>query len=127
MSRVKGGVMANKKRRNILKDAKGFRFARSKKVKAAKDALKHAGAYAFAHRRDKKNDFRRLWTVRLNAALRAAGTTFSQFQGKMNKGHITLNRKMLSEIAHHHPKSFDRVVEFVHKTHSKKETVANAK
>jgi large subunit ribosomal protein L20 len=110
MSRVKGGLMANKKRKNILKDAKGFRFARSKTVKGAKDALRHAGAYAFAHRRDKKNDFRRLWTVRLNAALREAGTTFSVFQSKMNKAHIILNRKMLSELAHNHPESFKRVI-----------------
>ncbi len=110
MTRVKGGLMANKKRRNILEDAKGFRFARSKTVKAAKDALRHAGAYAFAHRRDKKNDFRRLWTVRLNAALREAGSTFSTFQDKLNKGGILLNRKMLSEIAHAHPETFKRII-----------------
>lgn len=110
MTRVKGGLMANKKRKNILKDAKGFRFARSKTVKGAKDALRHAGAYAFAHRRDKKNDFRRLWTVRLNAALRQAGTTFSVFQDKLNKSGILLNRKMLSELAHSHPETFSRIV-----------------
>jgi large subunit ribosomal protein L20 len=109
MSRVKGGIMANKKRKNILKDAKGFRYARSKTVRAAKDALRHAGAYAFAHRRDKKNDFRRLWTVRLNAALREAGTTFSIFQNKLNTSHIIVNRKMLSEIAHQNPETFKRI------------------
>ena len=110
MTRVKGGLLANKKRRNILEDAKGFRFARSKTVKGAKDALRHAGAYAFAHRRDKKNDFRRLWTVRLNAALRANGSTFSTFQDRLNKQGILLNRKMLSEIAHQNPESFKRVM-----------------
>ncbi len=110
MTRVKGGLLANKKRRNILEDAKGFRFARSKTVKGAKDALRHAGAYAFAHRRDKKNDFRRLWTVRLNAALRANGSTFSTFQDRLNKQGIILNRKMLSEIAHQNPESFKRVM-----------------
>ncbi len=110
MTRVKGGLLANKKRRNILEDAKGFRFARSQTVKVAKDALRHAGAYAFAHRRDKKNDFRRLWTVRLNAALRANGATFSTFQDRLNKQGILLNRKMLSEIAHTNPESFKRVM-----------------
>lgn len=103
-------MMANKKRRNILEDAKGFRFARSKKVAAAKDALRHAGAYAFAHRRDKKNDFRRLWTVRVNAGLRELGTTFSTFIDTANKKGIIVNRKMLSEIAQQNPESFKRIV-----------------
>lgn len=113
MTRVKGGLIANKKRRNILEDAKGFRFARSKTVKGAKDALRHAGAYAFAHRRDKKNDFRRLWTVRLNAALRTMETSHSIFIDKMNKKGVILNRKVLSEIAHSNPEILKKIVEFV--------------
>lgn len=108
MARVKRGVNANKKRRNILKAAKGFRFGRSKKEAAAKDALRHAGAYAFAHRRDKKNDFRRLFTVRLNAALRSEGVSYSKFMGALKKSGIALNRKMLSEIAEKHPTIFSK-------------------
>ena len=110
MSRVKRGVNANKKRRNILRAAKGFRFGRSKKEAAAKDALRHAGAYAFAHRRDKKNDFRRLFTVRLNAALRSEGISYSKFIGALKKSGIALNRKMLSEIAASYPATFSKVV-----------------
>ena len=68
MVRVKKGVNALKNRRNILKRAKGYRFGRSKKERQANEALVHAGTYAFAHRRDKKNDFRKLWNVRLSAA-----------------------------------------------------------
>jgi large subunit ribosomal protein L20 len=110
MTRVKRGVAASKRRNNILKDAKGFRHARSTKVAAAKDALRHAGAYAFAHRRDKKNDFRRLWTVKLNAALRELGTTYSVFIDTMAKKGIALNRKVLSEIASESKESFTRIV-----------------
>ncbi len=113
MTRVKRGVMANKKRRNVLKDAKGFRFARSKKEAAAKDALRHAGAYAFAHRRDKKNVFRRLWTVQMNAALRELGATYSTFIDKLTKRGMILNRKVLAEIAQDNKESFARIVEQV--------------
>ena len=69
MARVKGGKISAKRRRNILSQVKGYRFARSKKERAAKEAIFHAGKYAFAHRRDKKNDFKRLWNVRINAGL----------------------------------------------------------
>lgn len=113
MTRVKRGVMANKKRRNVLKDAKGFRFARSKKEAAAKDALRHAGAYAFAHRRDKKNVFRRLWTVQMNAALRELGATYSTFIDKLTKRGMILNRKVLAEIAQDNKEAFARIVEQV--------------
>lgn len=113
MTRVKRGVMANKRRQNILKDAKGFRFGRSTKVAAAKDALRHAGAYAFAHRRDKKNVFRRLWNVQLNSALRELGLTYSVFIDKLTKRSITLNRKVLADIAHTNKETFSRIVEHV--------------
>src|SRR5258708_11506248 len=71
MSRVKSGTMRNKSRRNTLSQVKGYRFARSKKKRAAYEAIVHAGKYAFAHRRDKKNNFRKLWNVRINAGLDA--------------------------------------------------------
>src|SRR3954464_15740846 len=99
MTRVKKGVNALKTRRNILKKVKGYRFGRGSKEKQAYEALMHAGAYAFAHRRDKKGDMRRLFNVRLNAGLDAEGVSFSTFMGALKKQNISLNRKVLSEIA----------------------------
>ena len=113
MSRVKKATNALKFRRKLLKKTKGYRHARSKKERAAWEAYVHAGKYAFAHRRDKKNDFRTLWNIRLNAALRMHGTTYSRFICVLKKKNILLNRKMLSELAHEHPESFKRVVEQV--------------
>lgn len=110
MSRVKKGVNALKTRRNVLKQVKGYRFGRSKKEKQAYEAIAHAGTYAFAHRRDKKGDFRRLWNVRLNSALHATGLSFSKFIGALKKSNILLNRKMLSEIAASNPETFKRIV-----------------
>ena len=79
MARVKGGKMAQKRKRNILDEAKGYRFGRSKKKAQAREAIYHAQLHAFAHRKDKKNDFRRLWTVRINAALMSHGIKYSRF------------------------------------------------
>lgn len=110
MSRVKKGVNALKTRRNVLKQVKGYRFGRSKKEKQAYEAIAHAGTYAFAHRRDKKGDFRRLWNVRINSSLHAAGLSFSKFIGALKNKNIILNRKMLSEIAASNPETFKRVV-----------------
>lgn len=113
MSRVKRSSQAMKHRRNVLKQAKGYRFGRSKKEVEAKVALRKAGAYAFAHRKDKKTDMRRLFTARLNAGLRENGVTYSVFINKMAKKGITLNRKMLAELASTNEASFKRVIEQV--------------
>ena len=118
MSRVKGGVTSLKRRRNVLKMVKGYRFARSKKERAAKEAVFHAGKYAFAHRKDKKNDFRRLWNVRINAGLDTLGAlneigkplSYSKFMGLLKKNSIAINRKMLSELAETSPTTFERIV-----------------
>ncbi len=110
MARVKGGVTSQKRRRNVLRQVKGYRFARSKKERAAKEAIVHAGKYAFAHRRVKKNDFRTLWNIRLNAALRTEGMNYSKFIGALKKHKIALNRKMLSELAEVSPSSFKAVL-----------------
>jgi large subunit ribosomal protein L20 len=110
MSRVKKGVNALKTRRNILSQVKGYRFGRSKKEKQAYEAIAHAGTYAFAHRRDKKGDFRRLWNVRLNSVLHANGLSYSKFIGSLKKSNILINRKMLSEIAASKPETFSRLV-----------------
>jgi large subunit ribosomal protein L20 len=112
MARVKGGKISAKRRRNVLKQVKGYRFARSKKERAAKEAIVHAGKYAFAHRRDKKNDFRRLWSVRINAAL-GENLSYSKFIGTLNKKGIKVNRKMLAELAVNNPESFSRLVKQV--------------
>lgn len=102
-----------KRRRNVLKQVKGYRFARSRKERAAREAIVHAGKYSFAHRKDKKADMRRLWTVRMNAALRPLGFSYSKFINALKKKNITLDRKVLSEIARTNSDSFKRIVEFV--------------
>jgi large subunit ribosomal protein L20 len=113
MTRVKRGMNSVKRRKNILFRAKGFRIQRSKKVRAAKDALRHAGAYAFAHRRDKKNDMRKLWNVKINAAVRAMGTNYSIFISKLTKKGVTVDRKILATLAETNLPVFAKVVEFV--------------
>src|SRR3989344_5687798 len=113
MTRVKKGLNALKTRRNILKRTKGYRHARSKKERAAYEALVHAGSYAFAHRRDKKNDFRKLWNVRINASLRQSGVSYSKFIGSLKKAGVSLDRKILSGLAQNHPETFKRVIKKV--------------
>src|SRR3989338_9604057 len=110
MTRVKKATHALKYRRTVLKAAKGFRFGRSKKEAAAVDALMHAGAYAFAHRRDKKGDMRRLWNVKINAALRPLGFSYSRFIGAAKKKGIEIDRKALAHLAEFKPEVFARVV-----------------
>jgi large subunit ribosomal protein L20 len=113
MSRVKKAVHALKNRRSVLKQAKGFRFRRSKTERAATEALAHAGAYAFAHRRDKKGDFRRLWNVKINAALRPLGFSYSRFMGAAKKKNIALDRKSLAYLAEFEPKAFKKIADMV--------------
>jgi large subunit ribosomal protein L20 len=110
MARVKKGTNALKTRRNTLKQVKGYRFGRSKKERMAQEAIFHAGTYAFAHRRDKKGDFRNLWNVRLNSALHEKGLSYSKFIGSLKKKNISLNRKMLSDLAASKPETFKRIV-----------------
>ncbi len=109
MTRVKRGVMQLKTRRNILKKAKGYRFGRSKKEIQAREALVHAGKYAFAHRKDQKGVTRRLAQVRMSAPLKAEGISYSKFIDAMKKKDIQLNRIVLSIIAKKNPESFSRI------------------
>lgn len=111
MARVKRSKIAMKHRRNVLKRAKGYRFGRSKKEIEAKVALRKAGAHAFAHRKDKKNDMRKLWNIKMNAALRELGTTYSKFINAMKKKDIRLDRKIMADLAENHPTVFNKVVE----------------
>ncbi|MDD5318515.1 MAG: 50S ribosomal protein L20 [Candidatus Pacebacteria bacterium] len=115
MTRVKGGVSALKTRRNVLKQVKGYRFGRSTKEKMAIEAIAHAGNSAFAHRRDKKGDFRRLWNVQINAALRSPAfadqkLSYSKFMSALKKKGITIDRKILADLAQFVPESFARIV-----------------
>ncbi len=110
MTRVKRGTIKNKRRKNILVQTKGFRFGRSTKEAQAKEALMHAGAYSFAHRKDKKADARSLWTTRINAAVRPLGMSYSKFIDGMKKKNIGLDRKVLSDIANNNPETFSRIV-----------------
>ena len=111
MARVKKGKNALKTRRNVLKQVKGYRFGRSKKERQATEAIFHAGTYAFAHRRDKKGDMRRLWNTRINSVLNAQGLSYSKFIGALKKKSISLNRKMLSELASDKPATFQKIVD----------------
>lgn len=113
MSRVKGGMMAQKRRKKILSQVKGYRFGRSTKKRMAIEAIHHAHLHAFAHRKDKKNDFRRLWTSRLNAGLKAAGLKYSIFMHDLKVKNIALNRKMLSLLADERPEAFERLLKKV--------------
>ncbi|MEK7113450.1 MAG: 50S ribosomal protein L20 [Patescibacteria group bacterium] len=113
MTRVKKGVHALKRRRSVLKQAKGFRHGRSKKERQAKDALLHSGAYAFAHRRDKKSHNRKLWNIKVNAGARELGMSYSVFINKLKNKNIVLDRKILAELAENNPASFARVMEKV--------------
>lgn len=110
MVRVKKGTNALKSRRNILRQVKGYRFGRSKKEKQAYEAISHAGTYAFAHRRDKKGDFRRLWNVRIGAGLIESGLSYSKFIGGLKKSGILLDRKILATLADENPETFKKVV-----------------
>ncbi len=111
MTRVKGGVTALKRRKNVLEQVKGYRFGRSTKERQAREALFHAGNHAFAHRKDKKNDMRKLWTVRINAGVRALGLTYSKFMNMLLVKNIELHRKSLSYLAKEQPAAFAKVVE----------------
>jgi large subunit ribosomal protein L20 len=109
MSRVKRGTTKNKRRKNILAQTKGYRFGRKSKERVAKEAIHHAGAYAFRHRRAKKREYRNLWTLRINAAAREAGFSYSKFIGAIKKAEIGLDRKVLSELAKDFPETFNRL------------------
>ncbi|MEK7452942.1 MAG: 50S ribosomal protein L20 [Patescibacteria group bacterium] len=111
MSRVKRGVMANKRRKNLRKATKGYKWGRNSKLGKMKEATLHAWSYMFAHRRKKKGDFRRLWNIQINAAARANGTTYSKLIGGLTKNNITVNRKMLASLGQENPEIFSQIVQ----------------
>jgi len=113
MSRVKGGTTSSKRRKYILRQTKGYRFGRSTKKRQAREAIFHAGKYAFAHRKDKKADMRALWTVKINAEVRKHGMSYSKFIAALGKGKVKLDRKILALLAENHPETFAQVVKSV--------------
>lgn len=115
MTRIKRGVGHTKRRKNILKKAKGFDNRRSTNMRAAREALLKAGSYAYRDRRNKKRDMRALWLVRLGAALRDNGTTWSKFAAVLKKEGVIINRKMLSELAVKTPQGFDKMISDLNK------------
>ena len=109
MARIKGAMMTRKRRKKTLKLAKGYWGSKSKHFKMAKEQVMKSGNYAFVGRKQKKRDFRSLWITRINAACRAEGVNYSTFMNGLKKSGIELNRKMLSEMAIHDPKSFSAI------------------
>ena len=113
MARIKGAMMTRKRRKKTLKLAKGYYGAKSKHFKMAKQQVMKSGNYAFIGRKQKKRDFRRLWITRISAGCKANGTNYSTFMNGLKKAGITLNRKVLSEIAISDPAAFTALVEQV--------------
>lgn len=113
MVRVKGGMTTRRRHKKVLKMAKGYWMTRHKQFKKAKEAVLHAGEYAFSGRKLKKRNFRTLWIIRLNAALRSMGTTYSLFINKLKVNKVELDRKILSQIAVEHPNVFNEIVKKV--------------
>ena len=112
MPRVKRGKGHLKKRKALMKRVKGFEGGRRKLIKLAKTADTKAGAHAYRDRRVKKRDMRRLWQVRINAAVRNLGSTYSKFIGDLKAKNVELDRKVLSEIAKDKPEVFEKIVDF---------------
>ena len=111
MARIKGGVNAKKKHNRTLKLAKGYRGARSRQYRVAKQSVMRALASSFAGRRERKRDFRKLWIARINAAARINGISYSRLMHGLKLAEVDINRKMLSEMAISDPEGFAKLVE----------------
>lgn len=111
MTRVKRGTTAHKRREKLLKHAKGFKWGRKSKERAARDALLHAWSNMLTGRKQKKRAFRSLWQIKISAAAQKQGVSYSRFIDALKKKNIELDRKILAELAEHHPEVFTKVVE----------------
>jgi large subunit ribosomal protein L20 len=111
MPRVSRGFKARRRRKKILKTARGFFGGRSKLLRTAKDAIRHAWLYQYSHRKLRKREFRRLWNVRIGAASRDRGMSYSRLIHGLKIAGVEINRKMLSEVAIHDPDGFTKIVE----------------
>lgn len=110
MARIKRGVTSHRRHKKILKLTRGHRGGRSKNIREAKSSLLHAGQYAFAGRKLRKRDFRRLWITQLNAAVKAEGLNYSKFIHGLQTKNIKLDRKILADLAVNHPEDFKKIV-----------------
>lgn len=110
MVRVHSSVARHKRVKRIMKRAKGYRGARSKQLKAAKETLLRAGAYAYVHRRLKRRDLRKLWIMRINGAVRSEGLNYSTFMHGLKTANIALDRKVLADMAAREPATFSALV-----------------
>lgn len=115
MVRVKRGTIAHKRRENLLKYAKGFRWGRKSKERFAREALLHAWSHAFAGRKRRKRDFRRLWQTKIGAAARKGHTSYSALIAALHKNDIQLDRKILAHLAGKQPHTFKKLLEMVEK------------
>ena len=113
MPRVKRGTSSHKKREKLLKLTKGYRWGRKSKEQAASEALLHGLSRMFKGRKEKKRDYRRLWQVQINAAVRAEGMKYSRFIDALNKKGVKLDRKILADLAQSEPEIFKKIVELV--------------
>ena len=111
MARVKRGVNAKRRHKKVLKQAKGYYGAKSKLYRVANEAVMKSLSYAYAGRKQRKRQFRRMWVARINAAARANGMSYSTFINGLKKANIEINRKMLSEMAINDPAGFAKLVE----------------
>ena len=110
MPRANSSVPRHRRHRKVVKQAKGYYGARSRNFKAAKDAVEKAGLYAYRDRRQKKRQFRRLWIIRINAAARLNGLSYSQFIAKLKAKELDLDRKVLADLAMNEPEAFKELV-----------------
>jgi len=115
MPRARGGYKTRRRRKKVLKMAKGYYSARSRLYRVAAQAVDTALRHAYRDRRRKKREFRSLWIIRINAAVRALGMSYSQFMNKLKSMNIQLNRKALADIAYNDPQAFNNLVEMVKK------------
>ncbi len=111
MPRAVNGTIHKNRRKKVLEKAKGFRGGRSKLFRTAKSAVMKAGQWAYRDRRKKKSEFRKLWIIRINAAVRENGTTYSKFMNALKKLNIDLDRKTLADLAYNHKEVFNALVE----------------
>ena len=115
MARVKTARTTRARHKKVIKQAKGYFGAKHYRYRTAKQAVMKSGMYAYVGRKDKKSDFRKLWITRINAAARANGMTYSNLIAGLKKANVTINRKMLAEIAVSDPKAFTEIVEIAKK------------
>jgi large subunit ribosomal protein L20 len=113
MTRVKKGAAAHKHKKHLLKHAKGFKYGRKSKYKLAKDALRHAWTFNYRDRKVKKRDFRQLWQLQINEAVRPMGINYSRFMNGLKKKDIEIDRKILAQLIQEHPEAFAKIVETV--------------